>query len=186
MTCTTRWSEPNAEGSGLRPRIGVRGRSDDRPYTGSETTRQRHSGGSRNPEGRWGGLALSPRKTVMKQAKGRLRDVARPVRRGSPTQTPRGLDSGPPEADTGQALRRSDLGRGAGPALRHYYENRPLRRPLVRDLRHPIVNSAPRSSFRRKPESRGAVGRSGALAAQDGHEASERPAPRRGATCTTR
>ena len=34
------------------------------------------------------------------------------------------------------------------------YENRPHRRPLVRDPRHPIVNPAPTSSFRRRPESK--------------------------------
>ena len=33
-------------------------------------------------------------------------------------------------------------------------KNRPLRRPVVRDSRHPIVNPAPNSSFRRRPESR--------------------------------
>ena len=57
--------------------------------------------------------------------------------------------------------RRSSL---AGYPLRHWYESmsrtpirdRPLRRPVVRDSRHPIVNPAPNSSFRRRPESRGA------------------------------
>ena len=39
--------------------------------------------------------------------------------------------------------------------MRDWYENRPLRRPVVRDSRHPIVNPAPNSSFRRRPESRG-------------------------------
>ena len=34
--------------------------------------------------------------------------------------------------------------------------DRPLRRPVFRDSRHPIVNPAPNSSFRRRPESRGA------------------------------
>ena len=44
------------------------------------------------------------------------------------------------------------------PSLRHWYENRPLRRPVVRDSRHPIVNPAPNSSFRRRPESKGRRG----------------------------
>ncbi len=36
--------------------------------------------------------------------------------------------------------------------------DRPLRQPLIRHSRHPFVNPAPQSSFRRRPESRG-VGR---------------------------
>ena len=32
--------------------------------------------------------------------------------------------------------------------------DRPLRQPLIRHLRHPFVNPAPHSSFRRRPESR--------------------------------
>ena len=34
--------------------------------------------------------------------------------------------------------------------------DRPLRQPLIRHSRHPLVNPAPNSSFRRRPESRGA------------------------------
>ena len=34
--------------------------------------------------------------------------------------------------------------------------DRPLRQPLIRHSRHPLVNPAPHSSFRRRPESRGA------------------------------
>ena len=33
--------------------------------------------------------------------------------------------------------------------------DRPLRQPLIRHSRHPFVNPAPQSSFRRRPESRG-------------------------------
>ena len=33
--------------------------------------------------------------------------------------------------------------------------DRPLRRPLIHHSRHPFVNPAPQSSFRRRPESRG-------------------------------
>ena len=41
--------------------------------------------------------------------------------------------------------------------------DRPLRQPLIRHSRHPFVNPAPHSSFRRRPESRGA-GRGGCSA----------------------
>ena len=34
--------------------------------------------------------------------------------------------------------------------------DKPLRQPLIRHSRHPFVNPAPNSSFRRRPESRGA------------------------------
>ena len=45
-------------------------------------------------------------------------------------------------------------------------KNRPLRQPLFRDSRHPFVNTPPHSSFRRRPESRGA-GRGECSAVED-------------------
>ena len=49
--------------------------------------------------------------------------------------------------------------------------DRPLRQPLIRHSRHPFVNPAPHSSFRRRPESRrGGEG-------QDHHTAGKSPAP---------
>ena len=44
--------------------------------------------------------------------------------------------------------------------------DRPLRQPLIRHSRHPFVNPAPHSSFRRRPESRG-VGRGDGSAVED-------------------
>ena len=60
----------------------------------------------------------------------------------------------------------SYLGVPAAAGMSDWYENRPLRRPVVRDSRHLIVNPAPNSSFRRRPESRG-VGRGECSAVED-------------------
>ena len=48
----------------------------------------------------------------------------------------------------------SYLGVSAPAGMSDCYENRPLRQPLIRHSRHPFVNPAPHSSFRRRPESR--------------------------------
>ena len=49
----------------------------------------------------------------------------------------------------------SYLGVPVATGMSDCYENRPLRWPVVCDSRHPSVNPAPNSSFRRRPESRG-------------------------------
>ena len=62
------------------------------------------------------------------------------------------------DRSSGLSLVIRDIPWSFRPPIRHCYENRPLRQPLIRHSRHPFVNPAPHSSFRRRPESRG-VGR---------------------------
>ena len=111
----------------------------------------RHSGEGRNPEGRgWG--------NVVRSKTSRGEGLVPRWGRGGAWQNPPCQFAVPSHNSS-----FSYLGVPATAGVSDCYENtspttirdRTLRRRLVRDSRHPFVNPASHSSFRRRPESRG-------------------------------